>query len=149
MKKNSYTWLILLLISWSLASCKKDEPKLDVEPKLQIVFDDAIDKVTADYKVGSMLTLKINANGASTVNIVSNYATGTAKTANLGSFPVTNGVATVVIPANSLRASGDGAPVGAGSTPVSSRAANTYTLTVEAVAGDVKERRFFTAVLVQ
>lgn len=149
MKKNIVALLFLLVAALTLASCKKTKTNYDVGPKLQIVFDDNIDKVTADYRVGTTLALKISAPGANTVNIVSNYATGTVRTTNLNSFPVVDGVASVNIPANSLRATADGVPVGAGSMPVSSRAANTYTLTVDAVAGDVTERRFFTAVLVQ
>lgn len=149
MKKNIVALLFILVAALTLASCKKTETKYDVGPKLQIVFDDNVDKITADYKVGTTLALKVSAAGASTVSIVSTYTTGTVKTANLGNFPVVDGVALVSIPANSLRAAADGAPVGAGSTPVSSRAANTYTLTVDATAGDISERRFFTAVLVQ
>ncbi|OGX88771.1 hypothetical protein BEN47_08485 [Hymenobacter lapidarius] len=148
MKKSSLNLLFLLLALFTLASCEKDEPNLNVGPKMNIVFDDAIDKTTADYKIGSTLTLKISAPGASTVSIVTNYTTGTVRTANLGTFPVTNGVATVTIPANSLRASADGAPVGATAT-ASTRPANTYTLTVDATGNGVTERRFFTAVLVQ
>jgi hypothetical protein len=148
MKKTSFNLLFLLLTLFTLASCEKDEPNFNVGPKFNIVFDDAIDKVTADYKVGSTMTLKISAEGASTVSIVSNYSTGTVRTANLGSFPVTNGVATVTIPANSLRAAADGTPVGATAT-ASTRPGNTYTLTVDASGGGNTERRFFTAVLVQ
>ncbi|OGX82376.1 hypothetical protein [Hymenobacter glacialis] len=159
MKKSSFNLLFLLLALFTLASCEKDEPNLNVGPKMSIVFDDAIDKTTADYKIGSTLTLKIRAEGASTVSIITNYTTGTVRTANLGTFPVTNGVATVTIPANSLRAAADGAPVGARATadgaPVgapataATRPANTYTLTVDATGNGVTERRFFTAVLVQ
>ncbi len=154
MKKTSFNLLFLLLTLVTLASCKKEEPNFNISPKINIVFDDAIDKTTADYKIGSTMTLKISAEGASTVSIVSNYTVrvGTndvPKTVNLGSFPVTNGVATVTIPANSLRAAADGAPIGAGTAPASTRAANTYTLTVEAMGGGNTERRFFTAVLVR
>lgn len=149
MKKYSLNLLFLLLSVLSLASCKEDELDLDVGPQLQIVFDDKIDKVTADYKIGSTLNLKVAADGASSITISSGYTAGTAKSVNLGTFPVTNGVATVSIPANSLRATADGAPVGAGSAPVSTRAANTYTLTVDATGNGVTDRRFFTAVLVQ
>ena len=149
MKKNTYSLLLLLLTLFTLASCKKEETNFNVGPKINIVFDDAIDKVTADYKVGSTLTLKIAADGASSISIVSTYPTGTARTTNLGTFAVTNGVATVSIPANSLRATADGTPIGAGATPVSSRAANTYVLAVDATGNGVTERRFFTAILVQ
>jgi len=149
MKKNTYSLLLLLLTLFTLASCKKDEPNLNAAPKINIVFDDAIDKVTADYKVGSQLVLKIAADGASSISIVSTYATGTARTTTLGPYAVVNGVATVSIPANSLRAMVDGTPIGAGTAPVSSRAANTYTLAVDATGNGVTERRFFAAVLVQ
>lgn len=149
MKKNTLALLLFLLTALCLTGCKDDETNYDVGPKLQIVFDDNIDKVTADYKTGSTLALKVAATGASTVTIVTNYSTGTVRTVSLGSFPVVDGVASVSIPANSLRATADGIPIGAGSTPVSSRAANTYTLTVDATSGDTTERRFFAAVLVQ
>ena len=145
MKKNPYYILMLLLLA--LASCKKDYPTYEVGPKLQIVFDDAIDKVTADYKIGTTLSLKIAATGATSVTINTAYTTGTVKTVNLGTFPVTNGVVTISIPANSLRAAADGTPIGAGAT--STRAANTYTLTVDATDGTITERRYYTAVLVQ
>lgn len=157
MKKNPYHILLLLLTIWSLASCKKDYPTNEVGPKVQIVFDDAIDKVTSDYKVGSTLTLKVAATGATSINITTTYTTGTARTANLGTFPVNNGVATVTIPANSLRAAADGTPAGAGTvlptptTPASAltRANNTYTLLVDATDGTNTDRRIYTAVLVQ
>ncbi|WP_035565602.1 hypothetical protein [Hymenobacter sp. IS2118] len=149
MKKISLNLLLLLLSIVTLSSCEKEEPNFNVGSKFSIIFDDAINKTTADYIVGSTITLKVGAAGASTVNVISNYTTGTVRTVNLGSFPVTNGVATITIPANSLRADADGAPIGAGTAPASSRGANTYTLTVEAVGGGTTERRFFTAVLVR
>ena len=159
MKKLTLNLLVLFAALLTLAGCKKAEPDFKLTPKLGIIFDDNIDKVGADYKIGSMLVLKVSVSGASTINIVSTYTTGTAKTTNLGSFPVTNGVATVSIPANSLRASADGAPVGVGPAPNPlppgttaasyTRANNTYTLAVDAISGSVTERRFYTAVLVQ
>ena len=149
MKKNPLLLLLLLLSMLTFASCKKTEMDYNVGPKLQIVFDNNIDKVTADYKVGSTLSLRVAAAGASSVSIVTTYATGTTRKANLGSFPVIDGVATVSIPANTLRAAGDGTPIGAGTAPVSSRAANTYALTVDATGNGTTERRFFNAVLVQ
>jgi len=149
MKKTPLSLLLLLLLSvLTFASCKKTETDYNVGPKLQIVFDNDIDKVTADYKVGSTLSLRVAAAGATSVSIVTTYSSGTARTANLGSFPVVDGVATVSVPANSLRATGDGLPVGANTTPVS-RAANTYTLIVDATGNGTTERRFFSAVLVQ
>lgn len=148
MKKNPLSLLLLLLSVLTFASCKKTETDYNVGPKLQIVFDNDIDKVTADYKVGSTFTLRVAAAGASSISIVTTYSTGTAGTANLGSFPVTDGVATVSIPANSLRAAGDGAPAGAGTT-AASRTANTYTLAVDATGNGNTERRLFNAVLVQ
>jgi hypothetical protein len=157
MKKNSYCVFLLLLTLWTLASCKKDYPTNEVGPKLQIVFDDAIDKVTSDYKLNSTMTLKVAATGATSINITTTYTTGTARTANLGIFPVTDGIATVTIPTNRLRASADGNPVGAGTvlptptTPSSAltRANNTYTLLVDATDGTNTDRRIYTAVLVQ
>ncbi len=149
MKKISFNLLFLLLTLVTLVGCEKEEPNFNIGPKFNIVFDDAIDKTTADYKVGSTITLKVGAVGASTVNILSTYTTGTVRMVNLGSFPVTNGVATVTIPANSLRADADGVPIGAGTAPASTRGNNTYTLTVDAAGGGDTERRFFTAVLVQ
>ncbi|HEX8350331.1 MAG TPA: hypothetical protein VF598_10245 [Hymenobacter sp.] len=150
MKKNIIALLLCLTGALTVSSCKKSEANYDVGPQLQIVFDDNIDKVTADYQVGTTLNLKVAAEGANTISIVSTYPTGTVRTANLGTFPVVNGVALVSVQVNSLRATGDGAPIGAGTVPpVSSRAANTYTLAVDATAGAVTERRFFTAVLVR
>lgn len=160
MKKLTLNLLILFAALLTLAGCKKAEPDFKLTPKLGMIFDDNIDKVGADYKIGSTLVLKVAASGASTVKIVSNYNVGAnAKTADLGSFPVTNGVATVSIPANSLRASADGATVGAGTAPTPlpvgttaasyTRANNTYTLAVDAISGSATERRFYTAVLVQ
>lgn len=148
MKKNSLSLLLLLLSVLTFASCKKTETDYNVGPKLQIVFDNNIDKVTADYKVGSTFTLLIAATGATSVSIVTTYTTGTVKTANLGSFPVVDGVATVSVPANSLRAAGDGAPAGAVAT-APSRTANTYALAVDATGNGTTERRLFNAVLVQ
>ena len=49
MKKNPLSLLLLLLSVLTLASCKKTETDYNVGPKLQIVFDNDIDKVTADY----------------------------------------------------------------------------------------------------
>lgn len=148
MKKNPLSLLLLLLSVLTFASCKKTETDYNVGPKLQIVFDNDIDKVTADYKVGSTFTLRVAAAGATSISIVTTYPTGTAGTANLGSFPVVDGVATVSILANSLRAAGDGAPTGAvGTAP--SRTANTYTLAVDATGNGTTERRLFRAVLVQ
>ena len=138
----------MLLSVLTFASCKKTETDYNVGPKLQIVFDNDIDKVTADYKVGSTLSLRVAAAGATSISIVTTYSSGTARTANLGSFAVVDGVATVSVPANSVRATGDGLPVGANTTPVS-RAANTYTLIVDATGNGTTERRFFSAVLVQ
>ncbi|GAB3637133.1 hypothetical protein GCM10027422_27230 [Hymenobacter arcticus] len=121
------------------------------------MFDDAIDKVTSDYKMGSTLTLKVATTGTASINITTTYTTGTARTNNLGAFPVTNGVATVTIPANSLRATADGSPAGTGTvlptptTPASAltRTNNTYSLLVDATDGTNTERRVYTAVLVQ
>lgn len=159
MKKNTYHLLLLVITLWAMTSCKKTEQNFNVGPKLVIIFDDLIDKVTADYKVGSTFTLKVGAQGANSINVVSSYPTGTVRTVNLGSFPVTNGVATISIPASMLRATADGNPVGAGTAPTPlpagvaatayTRANNTYTLTIDAVAGGVTERRIYNAVLVQ
>ena len=160
MKKLTFNLFVLFVALLALAGCKKAEPDFRLTPKLGIIFDDNIDKVTADYKIGSMLVLKISASDATTIKIVSNYTVGAnTKTADLGSFSVTNGVATVSILANRLRASADGEAVGAGLAPSPlpagttaasyTRANNTYTLAVDAIAGSVSERRFYTAVLVQ
>ena len=154
MKKNTHNLLLLLLALFTLVSCKKEEPNFNVGPKINIVFDDKIDKVTADYKIGSTLVLQVAAPGANTLAIVSNYnvninGVNTPKRVNLGSFPVVNGVATVSIPANSLRATADGAPIGAGTAPVSLRVDNTYSLAVDATSNETTERRFFNAVLIR
>jgi len=150
MKKNPYLLLWLLLTTLSLASCKKDEPSLQVTPTTSIVFDDSVDKITADYKIGSTLTLKVAAPNATSISIITTYTTGTVRTVNLGSFPVAGGVANVAIPANSLRAAADGTPVGAPSGATAAvRTANTYTFTVDATDGMSTSRRFYSAVLVQ
>ncbi len=150
MKKPFYLlfWLFALV---SLASCKKSYPDYQIVPSTSIIFDDLVDKVTADYKVGSTLNLKISAAGATSVTITSTYPVGSSTaTQNLGTFPLTNGVATISIPANSLRATANGTPTGAPSgATTATRTANTYTLTVDATDGTNSFRRFYAAVLVQ
>ena len=154
MKKSAYLlfWLFAVV---SLASCKKSYPDYQVMPTTSIVFDDLVDKTTADYKIGSTLTLKISAPGTTSVSIISSYpvtASGTTTTVsqNLGTFQTTNGVVSLSIPANSLRATANGTPVGApAGASAAVRTANTYTLTVDAADGTNTSRRFYTAVLVQ
>ncbi|SDY09092.1 hypothetical protein [Hymenobacter psychrophilus] len=141
---------------FTLASCEKEEPNFRAPtPQTQIIFDDNIDKATSDYKVGGDIALKIAADGATNVRIISRYNVdnGVAlvpKFKTLDIVPVTGGVATVQIPVSSLRNTADGPIVGAGSAPASSRATNTYTLQVDAVLPDGSfVTRFFTAVIVR
>ena len=163
--------LLLLVATTSLSSCKKDEKDFNVVPKSSIVFDGAVDKITAEYPKGGNIVLKVGVSGAATgVRIASTYtAGGVAKRVELGPgpnftpgiFPVSGGAATISIPTSSLRAGADGPINGAASatTPAPSplppgttagsfsRAANTYVLVVEAVAPDGStERRFLTVV---
>lgn len=155
---------MLLLAVTSLSSCKEEEANLGITPKSSIVFDDAVDKTTADYRRGGDLNLKVGIVGAATnVRLTSRYtAGGVAKSVDLGTFPVSGGAATINIPASRVRAAADGPIVGAsttanptpnplpaGTTAASfNRANNTYVLLVEAINPDGStERRFFNAVI--
>ncbi|QIL75699.1 MULTISPECIES: hypothetical protein [Hymenobacter] len=145
MKRTIYHLLLLLVTAITLASCEKEEENFRVTPPTQIIFDDFIDKNTADYKVTGNIDLKISAPGASTVRILSTY-TGGSK--DLGTLAIANGSATLSIPARSVRTTGT--VVGAGSNPTSTRAANTYTFKVDATMPDASvATRYFTAVIVQ
>lgn len=153
--------LLVLLVAASLTSCKEEEQNFKVAPKSAIVFDDAVDKITADYRMGGNLNLKVGISGAATsVQVTSTYSASGAKSVNLGTFPVTDGAATINIPASRLRAAADGPIPGAGPVPTPlpmgltaasfSRGANTYVLLVDAYAPDGSfERRYFTAVITQ
>jgi hypothetical protein len=143
--------LILFAATFSLSSCEKEETNFRVASKAQIIFDDNIDKVTADYTKAGNLALKISADGANSVKVTSQYtASGVAKEQNLGTLAVSNGVASLNVPAVSVRNTADGLVVGAGSNPTSSRATNTYILKVDAIIADGStETRYFTAVIVQ
>ncbi|GAA4346610.1 hypothetical protein GCM10023185_01080 [Hymenobacter saemangeumensis] len=144
--------LILLVAVASLTGCKKKETDFNVMPKSQIIFDDQVDKITADYRKTGNLTLKVGVVGAATsVRVTSTYSVGgVARRVDLGTFPVNGGAAQVNVPATAVRAAADGAVVGAGTMPASSRAANTYILEVDAINPDNStERRFFSAVITQ
>ena len=142
---------MLFVAVLTLAGCKKAETDFHISPKSVIVFDDDINRISGDYAKSGNLTLKIGVTGAATsVRISSNYTvSGVAKTKDLGTIPVTNGVATLNIPAVDVRNTADGAVVGA-TTNATTRPANTYNLTVDAVNPDGStERRFFAAVILQ
>lgn len=153
MKKLTLHILMLFVALLTMAGCKKAETDFHLTPKSVIVFDDDINKISADYSKAGNLNLKIGVTGpATSVRIVSTYnsSTGVAKTSDLGTIPVNNGVAVLNIPAINVRNSADGAVVGAGSNPSSSRTNNTYNLLVDAVNPDGStERRYFAAVIVQ
>ncbi|SHJ12613.1 hypothetical protein SAMN02745146_2363 [Hymenobacter daecheongensis DSM 21074] len=151
MKKTLSHFLLLFVVVLLMAGCKKDEPEYTVAPKSSIIFDDNIDKVTADYKKAGNLVLKVGINGpATSVRITSSYSVGsTPKTKDLNSFPVVDGAATVNIPAVSVRNTADGELVGATSN-ATTRPPNTYVLIVDAVNPDGStDRRYFTTVIVQ
>lgn len=153
MRIDFYKLFILCLVGLSLASCEKDEIIDDmIIPKTSITFNDNIETITADYNKASTLTLKISGvEAASNVQVTSTYSVGSAaKSKDLGTVPVTNGTATLSVPASSLRNTADGAVEGAGApnTGASTRANNTYVLQVNALLSDgTSERRLFTAVL--
>lgn len=140
-----------LLAAAPLISCEKDEPVVMVMPKANIIFDDNIEKISADYKVSQSVNLKISVGDqAASVVVTSNYTIGTAAKSRVFTLPVNNGVATFSVPANDLRNVADGVVIGAGSTPSSSRAANTFNLKVDAVLKDGSiESRYYTLVIVQ
>jgi hypothetical protein len=153
MRKYVYHLLLLCFAALSFTSCKQDDV-LDnmIIPKTSITFDDNIEKNTADYSKSSTLTLKISGVGAANnVQVTSTYSVGNAaKSKDLGTVPVTDGVATLSVPASSLRNTADGAVVGgtATGTGTATRANNTYVLQVNALLPDgTSERRLFTAVL--
>ncbi|TGE19252.1 hypothetical protein [Hymenobacter elongatus] len=153
MKKIISHFLSLFVAVSLLAGCKEDEPDFNVTPKSSIVFDDNIDKATADFKLADNVAIRVGIIGSATsVRVTSNYSVGTtAKTKDLGTVAVSNGVAVFSVPSNSLRNSADGAIVGASDVaPTSSRPANTYNLAVDAFNPDgSSERRFFSAVIVR
>lgn len=149
----------------SLGSCKKDETNYNITPKSQIIFDNDIDKVTADYQKSTTLNLRIGINGsANSVRITSTYSVIVGnetrpRSLDLGVFPVNAGVVMLSIPVTGLRAAADGVLVGAGPTPTTpaglnpalySRATNSYALVVDATAPDGgADRRFYTVVATQ
>ena len=121
-------------------------------PKSSIIFDDNVDKISADYKKGTNINLKIGvAGGTTAVRVTSTYNVGAApKSKDLGTLSVANGAAVLNIPVADLRNAADGPVIGAGTAPSSTRPDNTYTLIVEANnSGGSTERRYYTAVLVQ
>lgn len=158
MKKSSYL-LVGLFALLSLASCKKSYPDFQITPDTSIVFDDFIDKATDSYPVGSTLNLKVAAPGTTRVSFISTYpvtrtvanvTTTTMVSVDLGSLPMTNGVATLTMPVNNLRAAANGVPVGApANASAAVRAANTYTLTVDVTDGTNTYRRFYSALLLR
>ena len=161
MKKTLSQFFPLVVAVVLLAGCKKDMPDFNVVPKSVIVFDDTIDKVTADYSKNGNVTLKISVSGpATSVKIASSYAVGPdTKTKDLVTLPLTNGSAVLTVPTVSLRNAADGPIIGVGTAPNPlpagttaasySRAGNTYSLIVDAVDGGSSERRYFSAVVLQ
>ncbi|PJJ58850.1 hypothetical protein [Hymenobacter chitinivorans] len=146
--KKTFPYFLLLFMALVLAGCKEDDPQYTITPKSQIIFDDNIDKVTADYKKAGNLSLKVSIVGSATsVRIESSYSVaGAAKTKLVGTFPVTDGVASVNVPSSTLS---DTEIVGATSN-ATTRPANTFTLAVDAINPDANsDRRYFTAVVVQ
>ncbi|SMB97299.1 hypothetical protein SAMN00120144_0346 [Hymenobacter roseosalivarius DSM 11622] len=144
MKKIIYHVLLLLVAAMTLASCKKEEENFRIIPQTPIIFDDNINKITADYPLNSNIVLKISAAGASSVTVTN--LTGGTKV--LGTLPIVDGTATLSVPANSIRATGT--VVGAGTSPASSRAANTFNFKVDAtLAGGTTATRYYTAVIVR
>ncbi|MBC6988448.1 MULTISPECIES: hypothetical protein [Hymenobacter] len=155
MKKYVHTFFLLLVTALFLGSCKKDGVLDDmIIPKTSITFDDNIEKITGDYKKDATLTLKISGLATATgVQVTSTYSPSKSK--DLGTLTVSNGTATLSVPASALRNTADGAIVGAPSTGAAgtgtgSRANNSYPLFVKAVLPDgTTEQRVFTAVLTQ
>ncbi|UOR03850.1 hypothetical protein MUN82_12925 [Hymenobacter aerilatus] len=153
MKQPFYTIFFLLFAALTmLTSCEKDDV-LDnmVIPQTTITFDDNIDKITADYKVNSTLTLKISGlNTATSVQVTSRYtASGATKTKEVATLIPTNGVATLSVPVSALRNTADGAITGA-TTTTASRTSNTYSLIVKAtLPNNITEQRIFSAIIVQ
>ncbi|UOQ55019.1 hypothetical protein [Hymenobacter cellulosivorans] len=148
MKKIFPHFLLLFVALVLLAGCKKDDPEYTVAPKSQIIFDDNIDKVTADYKKANNLTLKVGIVGSATsVRIESSYTVaGAAKTKLVGTFPVSDGVASVSVPTAAL----SDTPIVGATTNATTRPANTFTLAVDAINPEGgSDRRYFTAVVVQ
>ncbi len=151
MKKTLSHFLLLFAAIMLSASCKKNQQDFDVVPKSSIIFDDNVDKISADYKKGANINLKIGVVGTTTVRVTSTYNVGAApKSKDLGILSVANGAAVLNIPVADLRNAADGPVIGAGTAPASTRPDNTYTLVVEANnAGGSTERRYYTAILVQ
>lgn len=144
MKNSLYNFLVLLVVLPFLGSCKKDDPVNMIVPQTTIIFDDDIDKLGGSFPANGNATVKVNVTGAPVQNIrvSSRYNIGgNPVTHNLGTFPVTGGVANVAVPANQLRRPQDPVLTGVGSA-----AANTVQLLFDAVLADGNfERRIFSA----
>ena len=161
MKKTLSHFFPLVVAAVLLAGCKKDGPDFNVVPKSVIIFDDTIDKASADFAKNGNVTLKIGVTGpATSVKVTSTYAVGPdTKTKDLGTLQLVNGAAMLSVPVASLRNAADGAIIGVGTAPNPlpagttatsySRAGNTYALIVDAVDGGSSDRRYFSAVIVQ
>lgn len=149
--------IILFAATLSLSSCEKEEPNFRVTSKAQIIFDDNIEKISADFSKAGNIALKISADGANSVRVTSLYSASGAKSKDLGTFAVTDGAASFNVPAVSVRNAADGAVLGASAAattnptlPASSRGDNTYSLKVDAILPDGGvETRYFTAVIVR
>ncbi|GAA4016095.1 hypothetical protein GCM10022408_31940 [Hymenobacter fastidiosus] len=151
--KSLFNFLLLLLAAtFTLSSCEQEETNFRVTPKTQIIFFDNIDVNTADFQKANNLNLKVTANGASSVRVTSLYNVGVAaRTKDVGTFSVSGGSAIVTAPSVAVRNTADGDIPGFSTVaPVSSRAANTYTLKVDAIFADGSvETRFLAAVIIR
>ncbi|UYZ63265.1 hypothetical protein [Hymenobacter weizhouensis] len=153
MKKHWHYFFFLFLAFITLSSCEKEEPDLEDAPRTNIIFNDNIDLGAADFRLNTPVTLKITLQGEqpTSLKVVSRYLVGsTVRLVDVATLPVSNGTATLNVPASALRNTADGPVVGAGTNPNSSRSANTYTLLVQATLADGRvEQRTFTAVVVR
>lgn len=144
MKKIVSHLLLLLVAVVALASCEKDEPDFRVMPLTQIIFNENIETITADYSVTGNIVLRISAVGASSVTVTN--LTGGPKV--LGTLPVVDGVATLTVPTNSIRSTGTVAAA-TGATAAARNAA-TYSFKVDATQADgTLATRYFSAVVVR
>lgn len=143
MKKIMYNLLLLLATVAALSSCEKEEEDFRVITQTQIIFNDNIETLTADYPLSGNIVLQISAAGASSVTVTN--LTGGPKV--LGTLPVVDGVATLNVPTNSIRSTGTVAAA-TGAT-AAARAAATYSFKVDATQADgTLATRYFSAVVV-
>jgi uncharacterized lipoprotein YajG len=145
MKKIISHLLLLLVAVVALASCKKEEEDFRFRPQTQIIFNDNIENITADYSVAGNIVLKITATGASSVTVTN--LTGGPKV--LGTLPIgADGSATLTVRTNTIR--NTGTVTAATGTTAAARNAATYSLKVDATQADgTLATRYFSAVVVQ